>query len=107
MDNNKITFEQISDPAYRRAVLMKDKRFATSVIFDELRGIINPGKFSEVYLERVPSWFEHRLAGQDTNREKTRFTAEEYDMIATSFRDLANRLNAYADELDAAEINPE
>lgn len=84
---------------------MKDKQLATWVTFTELGGLINGAKFAEIYFERTPAWFRQKLNGYLVNKKKASFTAEEYDKVAASLRDLAKRLNDYADAIDAASID--
>lgn len=104
MDDKKMTYEQMCDPAYRRAELMQEKQGAVWQIFFELNGLINVSKFARIFLKKSHAWFMQRVNGYDVNHKPAKFTPEDYGRISTSFRDLAKRLNEYADELDKAQV---
>lgn len=64
---------------------------------------INWSAFSEKYFERTSSWIQKKFAGcVSPNREKP-FTPEEYEKLSASLRNMAERLNYYADLIDKAE----
>ena len=101
--NDKIpTFEQMCDPAYRRAELVEDKRGAMWVAFLEMRNIIKPTGISKEYFNKSSSWITQRINGNIVFGEKAKFRPEEYHQLAEAFRDIARRLEAHADEIDAA-----
>lgn len=102
MDKNKITYEQFCDPDFRRAEQMQIKSEAAWVVFHELGGIINVSKFARDYFNKSQGWFVQKLNGYSVCNKERSFTRQEYDHIAESLRDLAKRLNNYADEIDAA-----
>lgn len=104
MEKNKITFEQVCDPAFRRQWQMQIKSEAVWVTFLELRGLINISEFAKQYFERTHAWFSQKLNMNRVNGRRREFTPEEYDRIATSLRDIARRLNEAADAIDAAHI---
>lgn len=104
MEEEKITFEQFCDPAFRRAMQMKVKSEAVWVTFLELDGLINISKFSKKYFNRSHAWFAQKYNGYDVNHKKKAFTPEELDKIAASLRDLGKRLTEYADAIDAASL---
>lgn len=103
MDNKKITFEQFCDPAFRRAEQMKVKSEVVWVAFLELDGLINTSKLALKYFDRSPSWFAQKLHGNEVCNKERSFKGEEYAQLSTAFRDIARRLNEYADALDSAE----
>lgn len=90
------------DPAFRRAEQMKIKSEAVWVTFLELGGMINVSKFAKEYFGKSQSWFAQRVNGYDVNHKRAEFTAEDYDKIAASLRNLAGRLTEYADAIDKA-----
>lgn len=104
MEKDKMTYEQMCDPAYRRTELMKEKQGAVWQIFFELNGLINVSKFARIFFNKSHSWFMQRVNGYDVNHKRARFNAKDYEKISSSFRQLAKRLNDYADELDHAEL---
>lgn len=102
MDNSKPTFEQMCDPAYRRAQLITEKTGAVFVIFNELNGLINKTRIANDYFQRTHAWFSQKLNGCILHKVQYAFTEAEYRQLADAFRDIARRLNRYADEIDAA-----
>ena len=102
MKNKKITFEEICDPTFRRKEQMKVKSEAVWKIFLELDGLVNVSKFAKIFFNKSHSWFLQRVNGYDVNHKRAAFSEEEYNRIASSFRELATRLNTYADEIDNA-----
>lgn len=81
---------------------MKVKSEAVWVIFHELDGLLNVSKFAKEYFHKSQSWFAQKINGYSVCNKERAFTKEEYDRLAESFRDVAKRLNRYADEIDAA-----
>ena len=104
MDNKKTTFEQLCDPAYRRAELVTEKMGAVWVAFNELRGLVNKSQLAKQYFGHTQGWFSQKLNGCEVCNRKYAFTEDEYHQLADAFRDLAGRLTRYADEIDAAEM---
>lgn len=102
MEKEKITFEQFCDPAFIRAEQMKVKSEAVWVIFQELGGLINVSKFAKEYLNKSQSWFAQKLSGMTVCNQKRSFTENEYKAISRGLRDIATRLERYADEIDRA-----
>lgn len=68
--------------------------------FIELDGIINKSEFARQYMEKTHSWFSQKLHGCPVGGAKKEFTSAEAAKIAESFRDIAKRLCALADEID-------
>lgn len=104
MENKELTFEQFCDPAYRRTKQIEIKSEAAWVAFNELRNIIKPSGIAKEYFKRSPAWITQRINGNIVFGEKARFREEEYHQLAEAFRDIARRLEAHADEIDAATI---
>ena len=103
MDNDKITFEQFCDPAFRRAEQMKVKSEAAWVVFHELDGLLNVSKLAKTYFNKSQSWFAQKLNGMTVCNKERSFTPDEYARLSGSLREIARRLNRYADEIDNAE----
>lgn len=103
----KPTFEQICDPKFRRAQNITIKSGAVFVAFNELKGLINNAALSRQYFKRSPSWLTQRINGNIVFDKKAGFRPSEYHQLAEAFRDIARRLNAHADEIDAADPDPE
>lgn len=102
MDNEKPTFEQICDPAYRRAQLITEKSGAMWTTFFELKGLLNTSALSREYFDRSPGWILQRINGNTVFGRKAEFSEAEYHQLAEALRDIARRLNTHADEIDAA-----
>ncbi len=68
--------------------------------FIELDGIINKSEFAKQYMEKTHSWFSQKLHECPVGGAKKEFTSAEAAKIAESFRDIAKRLCALADEID-------
>lgn len=103
MENKKITFEEFNDAAFRRAEQMKVKSEAVWVTFHELGGLINVSKLAREYFNKSQSWFAQKVSGMSVCNKERSFTPEEYTRLTGALRDIARRLNAYADEIDAAD----
>ena len=104
MDNEKPTFDQICNPAYLRAQLVSEKMGAVWMAFLELDGLINKTQLAKQYFGHTHGWLSQKLNGCELCRKKKSFTEEEYHQLAESFRDIARRLEKYAAEIDAAEM---
>lgn len=104
MEENKISFEDFSNPEYIRKEQMKEKSEAVWVAFLELDGLVNVSRFAREYLGRSQSWFVQKLRGMNVCGRRRHFTADEYAVISESFRDIARRLDEYADAIDGAKI---
>lgn len=88
-----------------RAADLYDKQGATNIAFTELEGIINNSALARQYFERSPSWLLQRINGNMVFNKKSGFKPDEYHTLAEAFRDIARRLMAHADEIDAAAID--
>lgn len=104
MDNNKISFQQFNDPAFRRAEQMTVKSEAVWVAFSELDGLLNFSKLAKQYFNRSQSWFAQKLTGLTVQGKVRAFSAQEYSRISQAFRDIARRLIEYADAIDNAKL---
>lgn len=98
-----MTFRQFCDPAYRRSEQMKVKSEAVWAVFRDLDGLVNVSKFSKTYFGKSQSWFVQKLNGMTVCGKQRSFTDEECRRLAESLRDIASRLETYADGIDRAE----
>lgn len=99
----KITFAQMCDPAFRRTEQFKIKSEAVWASFIELNGLLNLSKFAKQFFGKSQSWFAQKLYGLTVCNKQREFTAEEYHRISESFREIAKRLEMYADAIDSAD----
>lgn len=83
---------------------MKVKSEAVWVIFHELDGLVNVSKLAKDYFHKSQSWFAQKVNGYSVCNKERSFTKAEYAKLSEAFRDIASRLDKYANELDAAEI---
>lgn len=104
MAKEKITFEQMCDPAFRRAELIKAKDGAVWVAMYDLQGLLNTSAVARQYFKHTPAWFSQRLNGNAVSGKRAAFTETEYHQLAEAFRDIAKRLEVHADEIDAAAL---
>jgi hypothetical protein len=75
---------------------------ATFTAFSELEDIINKTQLAKQYFGKSQSWFSQRLNGCMVLNKSAAFKDNEYHLLAESFRHIAKRLLAHADEIDAA-----
>lgn len=87
-----------------RAKCIEYKPDATTTAFSELEDIINKTQLAKQYFGKSQSWFSQRLNGCLVINKPMAFKEEEYHQLAEAFRDLAKRLQAHADEIDAAKF---
>ena len=100
--------KKILNPAQHeedRARLLKNKVNATWLAFSELDGIINTAALGREYFKRSPAWMTQRINGNTVFWKTARFRETEYHQLAEAFRDIAKRLIAHADEIDAAAMD--
>ena len=88
----------------RREKCIIYKPDATVTAFSELEGIINKSEIARQYFAKSQSWFSQRLNGCTVLSKSMAFKEEEYHLLAESFRDIAKRLMAHADEIDSAKL---
>lgn len=86
----------------RRKMCIQYKADATAVAFDELEGLINKSELAKQYFNKSQSWLSQRVHGCLVLNKAMAFKDEEYHQLAGAFRDIAKRLIAHADEIDAA-----
>lgn len=83
---------------------MKAKIGAMWVTFNELDGLINVAKLARDYLGKSAPWLQQRINGYTVNGKVARFKEEEYGRLAAALREIAGRINGYADAIDGAEM---
>ena len=93
---NKDSYEE------RRKECIEFKPDATVTAFNELEDIINKSQIAKQYFCKSQSWFSQRLNGCTVLKKSMAFKEEEFHQLAEAFRDIAKRLQAHADEIDAA-----
>ena len=86
----------------RRKKCIEYKSDATATAFSELEDIINKSQLAKQYFGRSQSWLSQRLNGCWVQNKSMSFKREEFHQLAEAFRDIAKRLQAHADEIDAA-----
>ena len=99
---------KILDPErheYLRNLAISNKIGASSNAFAELEGLINKSELASQYFGKTRAWFSQKLNGCMVLDKKKSFTEEEYHQLAEAFRDIAKRLSAHADEIDAAPMD--
>ena len=95
---NKTEYEE------HRKKCIEYKPDATATAFSELEDIINKSQLSKQYFGKSQSWFSQRLNGCWVLNKSMSFKENEYHQLADAFRDIAKRLEAHADEIDAAKF---
>lgn len=88
----------------RRKKCIEYKPDATVTAFSELEDIINKSQLAKQYFGKSQSWFSQRLNGCTVLKKSMAFKEDEYHKLAKAFRDIAKRLIAHADEIDAAKF---
>lgn len=88
-----------------RQEVIKEKSGATWIAFEELEGLLNKSQLAKQYFQRTQGWLSQKINGCTVCNKKAAFTDAEYHQLAEALRDIARRLNAHADEIDAAEID--
>lgn len=78
------------------------KADATATAFSELEDIINKSQLAKQYFKKSQSWLSQRINGCMVLKKSMNFKEDEYHQLAEAFRDIAKRLQAHADEIDAA-----
>ena len=86
----------------RRNELIATKCGAMLNAFIELEGLINASALSRQYFKRSAGWMSQRINGNKVFNKKAMFRETEYHQMAEAFRHIATRLQAHADEIDAA-----
>lgn len=88
-----------------RKMAIEVKSGAASNAFAELEGLLSKTQVSKQYFDKSQGWFSQKLNGCTMFNKKQAFTEDEYHQLAEAFRHIAMRLNAHADEIDAATMD--
>ena len=88
-----------------RRIAVEVKSGAVANAFAELEGLLSKTQVSRQYFERSQGWFSQKLNGCTLHKRRQAFTEAEYGQLAEAFRDIARRLLAHADEIDAAAMD--
>lgn len=86
----------------RRKECILFKPDAAVTAFSELEDIVNKTQIAKQYFGKSQSWFSQRLNGCTVLNKSRSFKESEYHELAEAFRHIAKRLQAHADEIDAA-----
>lgn len=78
------------------------KADAVETAFSELEGLINTEQLAIQYFDQTKEWIDARIHGCMVLKKAEAFQGEEYHQLAEAFRHIAKRLEAHADEIDAA-----
>lgn len=89
----------------RRREIMKTKAGAVWLAFTELEDLIDPSALAAQYFEKSGEWLTKRLDGCAVRDKETSLDENECHQLAEAFRDIAKRLLAHADEIDAAKMD--
>ncbi len=85
-----------------REALIATKTGAVANTFIELEGLINKTQLAAQYFNKSQAWLSQKINGCVSHNRKAEFSETEYHRLAEAFRDIARRLEAHADEIDAA-----
>ena len=88
----------------KRAECIKYKMGATFTAFTELEDIISKLQLSFQYFDESENWVSERVNACMLLNKDLAFNEEEFHQLAEAFRDIAQRLQTHADEIDAAEF---
>lgn len=91
-----------SDPAFSRAQLVRENMGAVYIVFHELGGLINKTQLAKQYFKKTHGWLSQKINGCTLRDRQASFSDAEIAQLAAAFRDIAKRLEEYADELEAA-----
>ena len=88
----------------RRKKCIEYKPDATFTAFSELEDLLNKTQIAKQYFGKSHGWFSQRVHGCMVASKSMSFKEEEFHQLAEAFRDIAKRLQAHADEIDAAQM---
>lgn len=102
MENKKNTREISRDEIRAGIVSYKMGAVWNAVNELDVEGIVNFSKFCEKYLQRTGDWVDEKLEACMSIRKEQAFTLDEYAGITKGLRELASKLQEYAEEIDSA-----
>lgn len=85
-----------------RSKCIEYKSDAVDTAFSELEGLVDTGQLAMQYFAQSKEWMDARIHGCMVLKKTEAFQGEEYHQLAEAFRHIAKRLEAHADEIDAA-----
>lgn len=88
----------------RRKKCIEYKADATATAFSELEDILNKSQLARQYFGKSQSWFSQRVNGCAVLNKAMAFKEDEFRCLTAAFRDIARRLTALADDIDAAKM---
>ncbi len=94
---------QTEESNENRKCIIETKGGAAWNTFIELEGIVSEKEFAKQYLGHTKIWLSEKIENCGLEN-RNQFTEEEYTLVVDSLRDIAKRLLAHADEIEAAEI---
>lgn len=97
----KIKIENIDVYNNIREKCIKYKLDASYTAFSELDGLIDIDHLAKQYFNKSGKWLCNRV---DMSIKNERLSEDGYHELAESFRNIAKRLNAHADEIDKAKM---
>lgn len=86
-----------------REATIKFMEGAIFTAFLDLDGLINKSALARQYFQKSQGWFSQKLHGTTVCNKEQSFSKAEAHQLSESFRDIAKRLLAHADEIDNAE----
>ncbi len=84
---------------------IETKNSAVWLAFFELDGLINKTQLAGQYFNKSQAWLSQKLNGCISHNRKQGFSELDYHQLAEAFRHIARRLEAHADEIDAAKMD--
>ena len=88
-----------------RAKIIETKMGAAWLAFVELEDLLNPSALAGQYFKESAEWLSEHLDGCAVRNKEKALNEDECHRMAEAFRDIAKRLQAHADEIDAAKMD--
>lgn len=95
----------IEDYEKRRGEINSTKSGAVFTLFAEMEELISKSALARQYFQKSASWLSQRVNGCVVMKKNAAFKENEYHQLAEALRDIAKRLQAHADEIDAAAMD--
>ena len=89
----------------KRAKIIETKEGAVWLAFAELEDLLNLSALAVQYFRKTGEWLSERLDGCAVRNREKALNEDECHQLAEAFRDIAKRLQAHADEMDAAKMD--
>ena len=101
LGKRKFFSPELAEQHRKDAIAFREGAIFTA--FLDLEGLLNKTALAKQYFGKSQSWLSQKLHGATVCDKERSFTPEEAHHLAESFRDIAKRLSAHADEIDNAE----